>query len=160
MSRTRAGRLAQANHRRFLSNVGNFAAALAEKKWKYSVEQTKAMVIIRTKAGEIFGEAITFNQAYADLCAWEGKRTAHAFSNISEDGLSDMLAATFFEGATVATKKAEYVLWNPGSICGLCCEPSEGGETHLKCARRENAWSDLESEGYAELSYAEMEHAA
>lgn len=152
MSRTRSGRLAQANHRNFLSNVGNFAGAMAEKKWKFTSEQTKAMVIIRTKTGEMFGEAITFNQAYSDLYAWEGKRSANAFSNISEDGLSDMLAATFFQGAAIVTQKAEYVLWNPGSGCGLCCEPSEDGETHIECARAENAWS--------ELSYEEMEYAA
>lgn len=160
MSRTRSGRLAQANHRNFLSNVGGFAQSLAAKEWKFTVEQTKAMVIIRTAPGDIFGEAITFNQAYSDLYLWEGKRTRCSFSNISEDGLSDMLAATFFQGATVVTEKAEYVLWNPGTTCGLCCEPSAGGETHVECARAENAWSDMASEGYNELSYEEMEYAA
>lgn len=119
MSRTRAGRKAQETHRDFLRNVGNFGGALAAKKWKFTSDQTKAMVIIRTKQGEIFGEAITFNQAYGDLFAWEGKRTASAFSNISEHGLSDMLAETFFQGATIVTGKAEYVLWNPGTVCGL-----------------------------------------
>ena len=61
MSRTRSGRLAQENHRNFLTNVGGFAAALAAKEWKFTSEQTKAMVIIRTTSGEMFGEAITFN---------------------------------------------------------------------------------------------------
>ena len=160
MSRTRSARLGHANHRRFLGDFSGFAAALAAKKWKFTVEQTKAMVIIRTATGDIFGDTITFNQACADLFAWEGKRERNAFSNISEDGLSDMLAETFFQGATVHTAKAEYVLWNPGTTCGLCCEPSEGGETHIECARRENAWADMESAGWNEPHYAEMEYAA
>ena len=68
-----------------------------------------------------------------------------------------MLVTTFFQGATIHTAKAEYVLWNPGTTCGLCCEPSEGGEIHIECARAENAWSDMQSEGCRELSYEPME---
>lgn len=143
----------------FERNLANFAGERAGKVWKFDSNTLKSMVIIRTKAGEIFGEAITFNQAYNDLYLWEGKRTRCAFSNISEDGLTDMLAATFFQGATVATEKAQYVLRNPGTTCGLCDEPSEGGETHIECARAENAWSAAH-EAWEELSCEEMEYAA
>ncbi len=167
MSRTRDARKGHETRRNFSRSFGDFAAALAAKETKFSIEQTKAMVIIRTANGEIFGEPITFGQAYGELFAWEGKRTINAFSNISEDGLSDMLAATFFQGALVCTAKADYFLWNKtdSEICDLCGQPSADGEIHNECAYVENHWDELQSEDddyreWSELRYEEMEMAA
>lgn len=107
MSRQRAGRKSWQTRVNFSLEVGNFAAALAEKKWKYSAEDTKAMVITRTANETGAREVITFNRAYGELSGWLNK----AFANISEDGFSDMLAETFFQGAAIFTPKAEYRLW-------------------------------------------------
>lgn len=109
MSRTRAGRKSWETRVEFINEVGNFAAALAEKEWKYDLATTKAMVIMRTAKADGRREVITFSQAYSELSMWEGR----SFANNSEDGLSDMLCETFLQGAAVHTKKAEYRLWQP-----------------------------------------------
>lgn len=74
---------------------------------KYDNTITKAMVIERLALATGKKEVITFSQAYGELSMWMNI----AFKNISEFGFSDMLAETFFQGASVVTSKAEYRLW-------------------------------------------------
>lgn len=112
MSRQRSGRKAHETHIEFINEVGGFAEALGAADFKHDRTTTGAMVILRiTTAGA--KEVITFAMAYSDLYDFEGRFTRHAFSNISEAGLYDMLADTFLEGTAIHTTKAEYRLWNP-----------------------------------------------
>ena len=120
-----------------MSDVGNFAAALAAKQWKYSIAQTKAMVIQRTSKADGSREAITCDQAIGELSLWEGRMSRNAFTNTSDDAISDMICDTFLHGATIHTAKAAYVLWN---------KPEEV--------------SSFDIPTIAELSYEEMEYAA
>lgn len=107
ITRKRAGRKAWETRRRFNDNVVDFFAALGRKEWKFDAATTSKMVIERrAKAtGEI--ALITFSQAYSELFDWLGK----SFADISDNGFSDMLAETFFQGAVIHTLKAEYRLW-------------------------------------------------
>lgn len=74
---------------------------------KYDNTVTKAMIIERLNYATGKTEVITFGQSYGELSMWLNV----AFKNTSEFGLSDMLAETFFQGAKIVTKKAEYRLW-------------------------------------------------
>lgn len=107
ITRKRAGRRSWETRMRFSRNLTNFVQALAAKEWKFDAATTKAMVIERSATVTGKKEVITFNQAYGELSMWLDK----SFANISEDGLSDMLAETFFQGARLVTGKAEYRLW-------------------------------------------------
>lgn len=141
MSRTRAGRKAQETHRNFLRTVKDFAQALAEKSWKFSVEETKAMIIERTEKVTGKTEVITCNQAIGEIMNWEGRMNRNSFSNISGDGISDMLCDTFFQGAVVHTGKASYTLWvKPEPKAAIVVEPApetepkrDGSETLHIC---------------------------
>ncbi len=106
-NRSRAGRMGYETRVNFSRAVGEFAQAFALKEWKYSLNDQKAMVIIRTAKDSGKKEVITFNQAYAELSQWLDK----SFANISEDGFSDMLTETFLQNAEVHTSKAVYRLW-------------------------------------------------
>lgn len=107
MSRTRAGRKAYQTRVDFSRNVGEVIQSFAAKQWKYSLTETKAMVITRTAKETGGREVITFAQAFGELSQWLDR----AFANISEDGLSDMLTETFLQGAEIHTGKAVYRLW-------------------------------------------------
>lgn len=106
-TRNRAGRKAYETKLNNFATIKNFAAAMAEKRWKFDSATTKAMIITRTAKETGKTEVITFSQAYAELSGWADR----AFVNTSENGLSDMLAETFFQGAIVHTPKAAYQLW-------------------------------------------------
>jgi len=112
MSRTRAGRKSWNTRVNFNNQVGDFFRALANAPApKFDNAATKAWIVERTAKADDKKDVMTFNQAYAQLQDWLGL----AFSNISEDGFSDMLAAMFFEGTQIHTLKAEYRLWvKPG----------------------------------------------
>lgn len=110
MSKTRAGRKAAETHKRFLRDVGNFAAAFAAKEWKYTQAETEALKIIRTARADQSNETISFSKAYGELALWEGKSPRSAFANISDLGLTDFLADEFTHGAVIHTAKAVYRL--------------------------------------------------
>lgn len=84
MSRTRAGRKAHETKITFKRDFSNFAAALAEKKWKFSAEETAAIKVERVPLITGFEKAeLSFDQAYGELSAWLGR----AFNNISPRGV-------------------------------------------------------------------------
>lgn len=108
MSKTRAGRKSWETRVNFNIAIGNFAQAVAVNKWKYSIQETKSMIIERTVKATSKKEVITFAQAYGELSIWLKK----SFDNSSELGFSDMLADTFLQKNTVVhSGKAEYRLW-------------------------------------------------
>ena len=104
----RAGRKSWNTRVRFNNEVANFFIALAEKKWKYTVEQTQAISVERTAKVNGSKEVITGKQAINELSLWEGRLSRNAFSNISGDAISDMLCDILIQGSTVVTAKAEY----------------------------------------------------
>jgi len=106
LTRQRAGRKSWNTRVRYNNAVVDAANAIANAKWKYDSKTTDAFVIERTaKAGGAVA-LIGFSQAFGELSGWLGK----SFANISEMGLSDMLAETFLQGASIQTLKAEYRL--------------------------------------------------
>lgn len=109
--RRRAGRQSWATRRRFNDAVGDAVAALAQKKWKYSVEQTNAIFIERTAKADGSKETITFSKAHGELSLWKPSTFKDIFDeNNSELGFLDLLADAFLAGKTVTTAKAEYRL--------------------------------------------------
>lgn len=160
MSRTRAGRKAQETHREFLRNVGNFAQSMAEKKWKYSVEQTKAMIIERTSTQTNKTEVATFNQTYGELSRFPKNTFKDIFDEEnSELGFSDLLADAFFAGQTIETPKAEYRLWvkpepkeQPEAETGMICLNDRKDEFRAALHRAENSdltvFPDFERDGF------------
>lgn len=68
ITRKRAGRKAYETKLNNFAAIRNFAAAMAEKKWKFDSATTKAMIIERTTNGRT--EVITFSQAYGELSGW------------------------------------------------------------------------------------------
>ncbi len=92
----------------FSREVSDAVRAIGNGKWKYDSNVTNAMTIERTVAATGKKETITFSQAYGELSMWLNV----SFANISEEGFSDMLAAEFFSGARIHTKKAEYSFLN------------------------------------------------
>ena len=104
-TRSRAGRLAAETHKKFIADVGNFAASFAGAEWKYSLAESDQLQIIR----ESFGgteESILFSKAYGELSMWDKR----SFANISALPFSDFLVELFLSGATIHTKKAAYRL--------------------------------------------------
>lgn len=117
MSRTTAARKGHETRRKFLRSFGNFAAALAAKETKFSIEQTKAMVIERTAKATGKREVITFNQAYGELSMWSKNTFKDVFDeDNSELGFSDLLTEAFLEGKTITTAKAVYTLWQRAEV--------------------------------------------
>ncbi len=116
LSRSRAGRKSWATRVNYNHAVGDAVRAMANAPApKYDGKTTKAMIIERTANGKT--EVITFSQSYGELSMWLNR----AFANISEDGFSDMLAETFFQGATIFTAKAEYRLWLRELVAPTTC---------------------------------------
>lgn len=106
--RRRAGRKAAETHKKFLRDVGNFAAAFAGAEWQYSNADTDKMTIKRVAKETGSKESIPFSRAYAQLSRWDRK----SFANISDLGFSDFLADTFLHGAAIHTGDAVYRLAN------------------------------------------------
>ena len=106
LSRQRAGRKSWNTRVGYNNAVVDAANAIANAKWKYDSKTTDAFVIERTAKADGAVALIGFSQAYGELSGWLGK----SFANISEMGLSDMLAETFLQGASIQTLKAEYRL--------------------------------------------------
>ncbi|MDB5478840.1 MAG: hypothetical protein JWM96_1335, partial [Alphaproteobacteria bacterium] len=120
-ARNRAGRKSYETKLQRFETIRNFAQAMAEKKWKYDAATTKAMIIERTANGKT--EVITFSQAYGELSMWLNV----TFANISESGLSDMLAETFMQKAAIHTRKAVYRLWVKPAVDAAAVEKEEAG---------------------------------